>query len=103
MGALEDGGGMGATGDGSSNTLQESGAVYVFRQSGAQWTEAAYLKASAPDPQEQFGGAVSLSADGARLLVGAPQEGGGATGVGGSVDNRIAGSGAAYVYTFAPR
>ncbi|MFT5353866.1 MAG: hypothetical protein ACI9KE_001066 [Polyangiales bacterium] len=102
IGALEDGGGMGATGDGNSNSAQESGAVYIFRRSGERWAEAAYIKAPAPDPQDQFGGAVSLNENGSRLLVGAPQEGGGAMGVGGAVDNRAPGSGATYIYSFAP-
>jgi hypothetical protein len=59
----------------------DSGAVYVYRRSGAAWVQEAYLKASNAAANDKFG--VSLSLDGDRLVVGAPLQ---------------AGSGAAYVF-----
>ena len=49
-------------------------AVYVFSRSGTNWHQQAYLKASNTDRQDEFGGAVSMSADGNSLAVGAYRE-----------------------------
>jgi hypothetical protein len=46
-----------------------SGAAYVFLRSGAQWQQAAYLKAGTPVENGGFGAAVAVSADGATLVV----------------------------------
>lgn len=80
----------------------DSGAVYVYRYNGSQWTEDAYIKASNVH-HAWFGRSVGLSGDGARLVVGAMQEDNDATGVSatfpgvGDTSNRP-NSGAAYVY-----
>jgi hypothetical protein len=100
---------VGATGERSNATgldgEQEadfawfSGAVYMFTWSSTTWTQAAYVKASNTDGGDGFGGAVSLSADGARLAVSAQDEASAATGVDGDQDDNSAGhSGAVYVY-----
>lgn len=88
-------------------TLSNSGAVYVYRRSGSAWNLEAYIKPPATRPEAQFGGSVALSADGATLAVGAPQERSAARGVNGDmIDdcgtaepvNCTRGAGAAHVY-----
>jgi len=75
-----------------------AGAVYVFRRAAGVWAQEAYVKASNTDSGDGFGGAVSLSSDGATLAVGAAREYSGATGMGGSqADNSVANAGAVYV------
>ncbi|MEW5249440.1 histidine kinase [Microbulbifer discodermiae] len=59
-----------------------------------------YFKASNPDPLDHFGSALSLSADGSTLAVGAFDEAGSATGVGGDQDkNDAEHAGAVYVFS----
>jgi hypothetical protein len=60
----------------------------------------AYLKASIPGPEDLFGYAVALSADGTTLAVGAQTEGGGAQA--GTRTDATYGSGAVYVYVSGP-
>ena len=77
-----------------------SGAVYVFRRTGETWMQEAYLKASNADANDWFGRSIALSADGRTLAVGAQQEDGNATGVGGDqTSNAASNSGAVYVFT----
>jgi hypothetical protein len=65
-----------ATGVGSTindNTMQDSGAVYVYVRTGTTWTFQVYLKGlSAAEQYAGFGTAVALSANGNMLAVGAP-------------------------------
>lgn len=76
-----------------------AGAVYVFVQTGGAWSQAAYVKAPAPDPGDMFGRSVALSADGLTLAVGAPGEDSNASGVGGKQeDDSEEDTGAVYVY-----
>jgi hypothetical protein len=70
----EDGDAVGLNGDQSSNAMPDSGAVYLFRRTDANWAEAAYLKALNVGERDRFGAAVSLSSDGAVLTVGAEHE-----------------------------
>ncbi|MFG1498061.1 hypothetical protein ABMA57_15625 [Saccharospirillum sp. HFRX-1] len=79
-----------------------SGAAYVYRYDGSEWTEDTYIKASNAH-SAWFGRSVSLSGDGARLVVGAMQEDNDATGVsatfpGAGDTGSEFNSGAAYVY-----
>ncbi len=77
----------------------KSGAVFVFRRAGRAWSQAAYLKASNTGANDAFGTSLSLSADGAMLIVGAPGEGSDATGVDGDQRNdRAPGRGAVYLF-----
>ena len=65
-----------------------------------QWTDLAYVKASNPDSQDEFGYAVSLSADGSELVCGTRAESSAATGINGDeTDNSDANAGAAYLFT----
>lgn len=85
-------------GDEENDNAVDSGAAYVFTRSGGEWTQQAYVKASNTDAEDLFGGALSLSADGDTLAVGAGDESSSATGVGGDQDNNIGiDSGAVYV------
>ncbi|NOT22458.1 MAG: integrin [Nitrospiraceae bacterium] len=95
---LEDSSATGVNGDQANNSAPESGAVYVFTQTGGVWSQEAYLKASDPEAADRFGASVALSAD--TLVVGAPLERSCATGVNGNqADFGCLGSGAAYVFT----
>jgi cysteine-rich repeat protein len=101
VGALgEASGATGIDGHQRNNAATDAGAVYVFTRSGAAWIQQAYIKASNSDASDQFGMNVALSADGSTLVVGAPNEDSGATGIGGNQDdNAAAEAGAVYVFT----
>lgn len=59
-----------------------------------------YFKAGNTDAEDAFGSAVSISADGSILAVGAPDEDGGSTTINGAQDdNSEDGAGAVYVFT----
>jgi hypothetical protein len=78
--SLEDSGARGVNGNQADNAAESAGAVYVFRRTGAAWTQQAYVKASNADAGDQFGWSVALSHDGSTLAVGGP--GGGQRGDG---------------------
>jgi hypothetical protein len=106
VGAIgEDSGATGVNGNQHDNSAISSGAVYVYRRSGGNWAQQAYIKASNTQPgdllmADEFGYAVALSGDGATLAVGARFEDSTATGVNGNQHARSKhSSGAAYVYT----
>lgn len=87
----------------ADNSLEDSGAVYLFSRSGVTWTQAAYLKAPNHDAGDFFGLALALSGDGATIAIGAPVEASNATGVGGdSTNNDYALAGATYVFSTQP-
>ena len=97
---FEDGGSTGVNGV-QDNGATDSGAVYVFRFIGGEWTQQAYIKASNTGDRDYFGQAVSLSADGNTLAVGATSEDSLASGVGGAENNDSStDSGAVYVFEF---
>ena len=94
----EDSNAIGINGDERNILARESGAVYVFtRDSGNQWAQQAYVKASNTDSRDFFGISIALSGD--TLAVGAAFEDSNATGVNGDESNRSSASGAVYVYT----
>lgn len=84
------------------NGMINSGAAYVFTQTGGSWAQQAYIKASNTHEFNYFGRAVALSADGIVLAVGADEERGSDHGLGGNgADNATyarSASGAAYVF-----
>ncbi|HEY1013292.1 MAG TPA: integrin [Herpetosiphonaceae bacterium] len=61
-----------ASADPNDNSAYEAGAAYVFARTGSAWTQQAYLKPSAPQRQQGFGGRLAL--DGDVLAVSAPSE-----------------------------
>jgi len=101
VGALdEDSNVTGVNGDQTNNTTSNAGAVYIFTRSGIVWTQEAYIKASNTNNSDRFGSAVSLSADGNTLAVGASGEGSNATGVNGNqTNNATSNAGAVYIFT----
>ncbi|NOH31724.1 Ig-like domain-containing protein [Vibrio mediterranei] len=87
---------------GRNGGARESGAVYVFAQNNGIWAEQAYIKASNSEAYDQFGRAVSLSADGNTLAVGADGEDSPATGINGNQGNDLRQtqlSGAVYLFS----
>jgi len=97
---LESSAARGINGKGENDPGESSGAVYVYTRSGNRWAQQAYIKASNPDPDDQFGYSVSLSADGNTLAVSAPYEDSAATGINGNqADNSMPNSGAVYVFS----
>lgn len=95
----EDGPGQlfdGIEGDGPTD---DAGAVYLFRRAeDGTWRQTLYLKSANTDGGDNFG--LSLAADAARLLVGAPLEDGSGSGVNPPFDNAAADSGAATLFDF---
>ena len=94
----EDSNATGVNGNQTNNSLSNSGAAYVFiRDAGGTWTQEAYLKASNPGSEDDFGTTVAIS--GSTIVVGAPYEDSNATGVNGDqTDNSDSNAGAAYVF-----
>jgi hypothetical protein len=87
----------GVGGEQNNDNLPNSGAVYVFRRSGATWVQEAFIKASNPDDSDEFGYGLALWGD--TLAVSAWGERSAATGVGGDqLDNSARDAGAVYVF-----
>ena len=86
---------------GGTNTWSSSaGAVFVYKRTGSNWAQEAYIKASNAGTNDFFGTSVSLSTD--TLAVGALYEDSSQTtitnGTTSSVDNTVGRSGAVFVY-----
>jgi hypothetical protein len=98
----EDSAASGVNGDQGNNTEfsddYHAGAAYVFeRDEAGIWSQQAYVKASNPDADDDFGMSVALSGD--TLTVGARNEGSAATGINGDEDDNSAlSAGASYVF-----
>ena len=90
----------GINGDSSDNTMNDSGAVYVFDRTGDSWSEQAYIKASNTGLTDRFGNSIEISGNGNYLVVGAYYERGGGSNVNsdGNTDNEKY-SGAAYIFS----
>ncbi len=95
----EDSAATGIDGNQASNASTDSGAVYVFVNSGSGWLQQAYIKASNTYSGDNFGISVALSGDGHTLAVGAPFEDSAATAINGNQTSRTA-SNAGAVYVF---
>ncbi len=74
----------------------DAGAAYVFVRNGTRWSQQAYLKASNPDPGDNFGGSVAVSGD--TVVIGAKHEDSSTPGVNQPANESAADSGAAYVF-----
>lgn len=89
----------GVNGDQNDNSQLGAGAVYVFNRNESIWQQQAYVKASNPERFDNFGVAISLSADGNTLVVGSTGESSSVTGINADQsDNSSMESGAAYVF-----
>jgi hypothetical protein len=87
----------GVDGDGSDDSLADSGAAYVFVRDGSTWSHLAYLKASNTDAIDEFG--LDVAVAGETVVAGARHESSSATGIDGdSGDDSIFGAGAAYAF-----
>ncbi|WP_411746488.1 beta strand repeat-containing protein [Reinekea sp.] len=94
----EDSNATGVDGNGSNNSAEDAGAVYVFSRSGEDWSQQAYLKASNTDANDSFS-TISISADGNTLAVGAYLEDSNATSINGNqADNSTENAGAVYIF-----
>ncbi|MEE3228276.1 MAG: hypothetical protein VX237_04160, partial [Chloroflexota bacterium] len=84
----------------SNNSNTDSGAVYIYKRSGATWAQEAYIKAVNNGASDNFG--YSLSLNGETLAVGVYKEDSNQTsitnGTSASSDNSNADSGAVYIY-----
>ena len=95
----EDSSATGIDAEQSENSADSSGAVYVFKRSEGPWQQQAYVKASNTDESDNFGAAVTLSADGSTLAVGASREDSAAIGISSDQsDNSSDNAGAVYLY-----
>jgi hypothetical protein len=97
----EDSNAAGAKSDQRDDSFNSAGAVYVFARTGGTWTQQTYLKADASTNTalgDQFGYALSLSANGNTLAVGVYDESGSGRAVNAPVDRGRGGSGAVYVF-----
>ncbi|MCC5827599.1 FG-GAP repeat protein [Alkalimonas sp.] len=92
----------GINGDQSDTSAQASGAVYLYRRdTGSNWSQQAYVKASNTAENFRFGSSVALSSDGNTLAVGSSGESSNATGVDGDQsDTSLPQSGAVYVFRY---
>lgn len=100
--AEEDSAATGLDGNQQDNSVDGSGAAYVFDRSGAVWTQTIYAKAINPDVADSFGSStggldIAVSGNGALVAVGAMFEAGSGTGVGAVPDNLSSDSGAVYL------
>jgi len=73
--------------------------VYIFTRAAGTWTQQAYIKASNTDPNDLFGYAVGLSADGNTLAASAYDEDSSSRTINGPMDTGRRGSGAVFVFT----
>ncbi len=90
---------IGINGNGASNGAPNSGAAFVFERVGSVWSQQAILKGAIPGLNDHFGTDVAI--DGNRVVVSAPGEDSGSTGVGGNPgDNSALDSGAVFVFEF---
>jgi hypothetical protein len=89
--------GAGASAD---NSQAETGAAYVFKRSGTNWAQQAYLKAPNAGAGDHFGFSVAISGD--TVVVGAVDEASNQTtitnGATASADDTATSAGAAYVF-----
>ncbi|MCG6167234.1 putative Ig domain-containing protein [Leptospira sanjuanensis] len=92
---------------GDDDSLSNSGAVYVFRKTGANWAFESYLKAPNADNSDQFGASLDLSEDGNVAVVGAYNEDSAQTTISNSLganlttagdDDSASAAGAVYVF-----
>lgn len=98
VGAMfEDSPAQGIDGDQGNGRLN-SGAAYVFVSRAGTWTQQAYIKASNASEFDEFGYALSLSADGNSLAVGSRDEDGSGQGLDAGQDDTSARAGAVYLF-----
>lgn len=84
------------------NCSYGSGAVFVYTRSGSTWSAPTYIKAAnigTANDYDSFGYSVALNGDGTTLVVGAPYEDSGTTGIDSAANEAAVYAGAVYVYS----
>ena len=96
----EDSAATGIDGDETDNSVEQSGAAYLFtRAIDGFWTPRTYVKASNTDAGDVFGRSLAISGDGARFVVGATGEDSATSLIDGDqANNNAKDSGAAYAF-----
>lgn len=94
---LEGGNGLGL-GAVDNEFNSPTGAAYLLTRSGVNWTQRAYIKATSPSANDDFGFALAVSGDGLSLAVGARNEDGSGAGFGAASNDNLMNSGAVYLY-----
>ncbi len=95
---LEDSSAAGTGVDEVDNTVEGSGAAYVFIRNAEEWSQQAFLKASNAGATDYFGRSVAISDN--TIIVGAENESSNASQVNGDQNNDLTPfAGAAYVFT----
>ena len=93
----EDSNATGVGGDQADNSVENSGAVYLFRETNGVWEQEAFVKASNTDEGDLFG--TTLTVWGDYLVVGSLNESSNATGLNGDQANNSRDfSGATYIF-----
>ncbi|WP_444906566.1 hypothetical protein ACJJIR_19890 [Microbulbifer sp. SSSA008] len=89
----------GINSDSSDESFSQAGAVYIFSLKDGEWLQEAYIKPTHPGNYDHFGYSIDLSANGSRLVVGAPGENSLSTGINGdSSDDSGSSVGAVYIF-----
>jgi hypothetical protein len=85
--------------DNDRGTDSSAGAAYVFfKGNDSVWRQQAFIKASNPGANDNFGARLAISGDGNVLAVGAQLEDGSSKGIDGKDDDHAEESGAVYLY-----
>ena len=93
----EDSNATGVNGDGNNDDASDAGAAYVYKRTGANWAQQAYLKASNTDIDDRFARSVTIYGD--IIAIGAYQEDSNAININGDDTNNSAdNAGAVYVF-----
>ncbi len=82
----------------SNSDLNDSGAVYLLRNTNGAWRQTAFIKALNPGTNDRFGHAVAMSGDARAIFAGAPFEASTAQGVGSPMNESAPETGAVYMY-----
>lgn len=80
----------------SNELALDAGAAYVFGRTGTTWTQQAYLKASNPQSDDQFGWSVAMDND--TVVIGARNEDSSTSGINTTPDEAAESAGAVYVF-----
>lgn len=91
----------GINGDETDIEAKSSGAVSILTFADNAWQHTAFIKASNPDIDDEFGYSLAFAADGNTLVVGAPYEDGNGSGLNSDTqsDNTEEDAGAAYTFS----
>jgi trimeric autotransporter adhesin len=89
----------GVDGNQLDNSLPGAGAAYVFVRAGTTWSQQAYLKASNPGGNYNFGATTAISGDGSTIAICATNEASASAGIDGNqADTSEPSAGAVYVF-----